>query len=95
MEEQPQSARSGSGGKPPRIAVDLEDSKSHRHRMIPVWFFVGIILLIYGLIIVATGISELKSPPPTVLSDLHPALWWGGILTLLGGIYVYTYIPRQ
>ena len=65
-----------------------------RH-MIPVWFFVGIILLIYGVIILATGIYELSNPPPTVLASLHPALWWGGLLTVLGGVYVYMYMPKK
>ena len=49
--------------------------------MIPVWFFVGVILLIYGLIILGTGIYEFKNPPPTVLANTHPALWWGALLT--------------
>ncbi len=64
-------------------------------RMIPVWFFVGIILLIYGVIVLATGIYELSNPPPTVLANLHPALWWGGLLTVLGGLYVYIYMPKK
>jgi len=68
---------------------------SEGHRMIPVWFFVGIILLIYGVIVLATGIYELSHPPSTVLANLHAALWWGGLLTIVGGIYVYAYLPRN
>ena len=64
-------------------------------RMIPVWFFVGIILLIYGVIVLATGIYELSNPPATVLANLHPALWWGALLTVLGGLYVYLYMPKK
>jgi len=64
-------------------------------RMIPVWFFVGIILLIYGVIVLATGIYELSNPPPTVLTSLHPALWWGGLLTIVGGVYVYVHMPKK
>jgi hypothetical protein len=63
--------------------------------MIPVWFFVGVILLIYGVLILATGIYEISNPPPTVLANLHPALWWGGLLTVLGAIYVYVYKPKK
>ena len=48
--------------------------------IIPVWFFVGIILLIYGVLIFITGIAEFGSPPPTVLSELHAPVWWGGLL---------------
>jgi hypothetical protein len=92
MEEQTQSTRSG-GCKPPRVAIDLEDAP--KRRMIPVWFFVGVILLCYGLIIVATGIYELSHPPDTRLAGLHPAVWWGALLTVIGGIYTYTYAPRR
>ena len=71
------------------LAIDLEDAKPHDHHMIPVWFFVGVILLIYGIIILCTGIYEYSSPPPTVLANTHPAMWWGALLTVIGGIYVY------
>lgn len=68
---------------------------SRKHRMIPVWFFVGVILLVYGALILATGIYEFSSPPNTVLANLHPAVWWGALLTLIGGIYVYLFMPRS
>jgi len=66
-----------------------------KHHMIPVWFFVGVILLCYGVIILATGIYEFSNPPATVLAGLHPALWWGALLTVIGGIYTYAYAPRK
>ncbi|MBZ5668319.1 MAG: hypothetical protein LAO04_01135 [Acidobacteriia bacterium] len=68
---------------------------SEEHRIIPVWFFVGVILLIYGILILATGIYEFRNPPPTVLSNLHPALWWGVLLTILGGMFVYIHMPKK
>ena len=68
---------------------------SEGHRMVPVWFFVGVILLIYGVIILATGIYEFSHPPATVLADLHPAVWWGVLLTIVGGVYVHLYRPRK
>ena len=68
---------------------------SEGHQMVPVWFFVGVILLIYGLLILATGLYEFSHPPTTVLADLHPAVWWGTLLTIVGGIYVYLYLPRK
>lgn len=64
-------------------------------RMIPVWFFVGVILLIYGVIILATGIYEFSHPPSTVLAYLHPAIWWGALLIIVGGVYVYVHLPRK
>jgi hypothetical protein len=64
------------------------------HRVIPVWFFVGIILLIYGVIILATGIYEFSHPPATVLANLYPAIWWGGLLTIIGAVYVCLHLTR-
>ncbi|MFB3923417.1 MAG: hypothetical protein ACE145_16980 [Terriglobia bacterium] len=68
---------------------------SQDHHIIPVWFFVGVLLLIYGVLITATGIIEFSNPPATVLSNLHPAIWWGAILTVIGAIYTYLYWPRK
>jgi hypothetical protein len=42
-----------------------------------------------------TGIYEFSSPPPTVLANTHPAVWWGALLTVIGGIYVYLYMPKK
>jgi FtsH-binding integral membrane protein len=95
MEPKPQDLRSGGDGGARRVAVDLEDSKPREHHMIPVWFFVGVILLVYGVIILGTGIYEFSSPPPTVLASTHPAVWWGALLTVIGGIYVYLYMPKK
>jgi hypothetical protein len=81
------------------VILDFELSRwvlmSEGHRMIPVWFFVGVILLIYGVLILATGIYEFSHPPATVLANLHPAVWWGALLTIVGGVYVYLYLPRK
>jgi hypothetical protein len=68
---------------------------SEDRHMVPVWFFVGVILLIYGVIILATGIYEFAHPPSTVLASLHPALWWGLLLTVVGAGYVWVYLPRK
>jgi hypothetical protein len=68
---------------------------SEEHRIIPVWFFVGVILLTYGILILVTGIYEFSRPPSTVLANLHPAVWWGALLTILGGIYVLVHMPKK
>jgi Na+/phosphate symporter len=68
---------------------------SEDHQIIPVWFFVGVILLIYGILILATGLYEFSYPSTTVLAYLHPAIWWGALLTIVGGVYVYAYLPKK
>ena len=56
-------------------------------KMRPIWYFVGLILLIIGGLIFLTGIYSLVAPPArtTVLSDLHPDIWWGAIMVAFGG----------
>jgi hypothetical protein len=67
---------------------------SEKQSIIPVWFFVGVLLLVYGILICASGLSEWKNPPHTVLAELHASVWWGGIMTVLGAIYVAAFRPR-
>ena len=66
-----------------------------KHHIIPVWFFVGLLLLIYGVIIFSTGIAEWSHPPDTVLADLHAPVWWGGVLIVLGAVYCAVFRPRK
>ena len=97
MDEKPQGTSSAHSGQD-RPEIDL--APPHEHHMVPVWFFVGVILLIYGIIITATGIHELASPPLPALANMppifrHPAAWWGGLLTVIGAIYVIAYRPKK
>jgi len=66
----------------------------HRH-LIPVWFFVGLLLAIYGVLILASGIAEFEHPPATVLADLHAPVWWGAVLALVGVTYCVAFRPRR
>jgi hypothetical protein len=66
-------------------------------RFISIWFFIGLILLIYGILITGTGIYELFVPPPRpiVLANLHAAVWWGALLTIIGAGYSYRFFPGR
>ena len=46
-----------------------------RH-FISIWFFIGVLLLIYGVLIVGTGIYDLFVPPenPPHMAQLHAAI---------------------
>jgi len=68
---------------------------SEKHHIIPVWFFVGVLLLIYGVIIFITGLAEWSHPPDTVLAELHAPVWWGGLLIALGSIYCLVFRPDK
>ncbi len=68
---------------------------SEKRHIVPVWFFVGVLLLIYGCLIFVSGLTEWSNPPSTVLAELHAPVWWGGLLIILGGVYVAVFRPRK
>ena len=68
---------------------------SEKHHIIPVWFFVGLLLFVYGVLIFISGLAELSHPPETVLSNLHAPVWWGALLIVLGGVYLFLFRPGK
>lgn len=64
---------------------------------IAIWFFVGVSLLVNGVLILASGVYELIHPPAAtvVLFNMHASIWWGGLLTVLGAIYCVYYMPGK
>ncbi len=60
-------------------------------QMKPIWFFVGLMLLTIGIIVVLAGIDHIISPraQQTVLQELHPNLWWGGIMVVVGAVFLF------
>jgi hypothetical protein len=65
-----------------------------RMKIIPVWFFVGLLLAIYGVLIVSSGLIEWSNPGAVVLAGLHAPVWWGALLALIGIAYCIVYRPR-
>ncbi len=57
-----------------------------------IWYFVGLLLLTVGSIIFLTGIYLLisASHSSTVLADLHPDVWWGAFMIVIGVIFLLT-----
>ena len=68
---------------------------SEKHHIIPVWFFVGLLLLIYGVMILVSGLVEWSSPSSIVLAELHAPVWWGALLTVLGIVYCVMFRPGK
>ncbi|HUI31913.1 MAG TPA: hypothetical protein VLX91_17015 [Candidatus Acidoferrales bacterium] len=64
-------------------------------RRIEIWFFIGALLTVYGILIVASGIYYWLVPlaHQVALSDLHSDIWWGALLLVLGLIYAIKYWP--
>jgi hypothetical protein len=70
---------------------------SHGKQQTSIWYFIGLLILVYGLLIAGAGIAELVSPPanPLALADLHAGVWWGGLMIALGGAYAYLFRPGR
>jgi hypothetical protein len=69
----------------------------HRVGMISIWFFIGVLLLAYGVLILGAGLYELAAPPehPVVLAGLHAGIWWGALLIALGVVYSLRFRPGR
>ena len=54
----------------------------HGSGFLSIWFFIGVLLTVYGVLITGTGLWELVVPPanPPVLASLHASIWWGACL---------------
>ena len=74
----------------------MTEKMTEKHHIIPVWFFVGLLLLIYGVLILWSGLAGWSHPPEGVeLANLHAPVWWGALLIVLGAIYCAKYYPRS
>ena len=60
-------------------------------KMKPIWFFVGLILMLVGGLIFISGIYQLIVPPTkiTVLGETHPNIWWGIVMVAFGGLLYF------
>lgn len=69
----------------------------HRPGMISIWYFIGLLLVTYGVLITGAGLYELAVPPerPVVLYELHASIWWGAFMLVLGGVYTYFFSPQR
>lgn len=64
---------------------------------ISVWFFIGLLLTIYGGLILATGIHEIMVPPNTqvAMAHLHIGIWWGAGILIFGLVYLIRFRPKR
>jgi hypothetical protein len=64
---------------------------------ISIWFFIGALVFVYGVLILGAGIYDLivKPAQTVVLENLHAGIWWGVLMLILGGSYAYRFFPRK
>ena len=69
----------------------------HGKGFISIWFFIGSLLSVYGVLVLGSGLYELASPPvqPVALANLHSAIWWGALMLALGLLYVVKFRPGK
>ena len=60
-------------------------------KMKPIWYFVGLVLLSMGAVVLLTGIYRLATGAThtTVLARLHPDVWWGAVMVAAGAIFFF------
>ncbi len=65
---------------------------------IAIWFFIGLLLAVYGGMIFGYGCYEWITgsyPAGVQLTRMHTPVWWGGVLLLLGLVYVVKFRPGR
>lgn len=67
---------------------------SRKHHMLPVWFFIGVLLTIYGAIILIASILQFSHPAAVACAQYHAGIWGGILLILIGGFYTLRFWPR-
>ncbi len=71
----------------------------HQENRLSIWFFIGAMVLVYGLLISGAGVYGWMNPPaPEVrvqLWPLHADVWWGMVLLVIGLFYTLKFWPKS
>lgn len=58
-------------------------------KMLSIWFWVGSMLGIYGLIVFSCGIYYHFVPNAVSILSHNPGLWWGAIMLLASVVFLF------
>ena len=61
---------------------------------ISIWFFIGVLLTVYGALILGYGLYELTLPQMAV-ANYHASVWWGAVLLAVGLFYGLRFRPSR
>jgi len=55
---------------------------SDQTKMLSIWFFVSIVIGVFGVVVTGVGFYHMANPEvaTSVLAELNPALWWGAVM---------------
>lgn len=64
---------------------------------ISIWFFIGLLLTVYGVLILGAGIYEYFHPREHAeqMAQYHAGIWWGALLLVLGLVYTIKFRPKD
>lgn len=68
-----------------------------KEQTLSIWYLIGQLLVIYGILIGGMGFYHLFYPPPQhlILTNLHADLWWGILILILGVFYTLKFRPSK
>lgn len=65
-----------------------------QEHQVPIWFFIGGLLAIYGVMILGYGLFG-PAERTVALAHLHADIWWGALLLIIGLIYCIKFWPGR
>ncbi len=70
---------------------------SETKKPIAIWYFIGLLLTIYGVLVLGAGLYDVIAgiQRQTVLAEVHIGVWWGILLLVVGLVYVYFFSPSR
>jgi hypothetical protein len=71
------------------VTIELGMHPDGKQR-IPIWFFIGLLVIVYGFMVMGAGMWALFFPPAhaVALENLHADLWWSALMVVVGGFLV-------
>ena len=62
-----------------------------------IWCAVGLMLLVIGFIVLCSGLYILAFhiQEKTALANLHPDIWWGSIMIVVGALFFILNIRKR
>jgi heme A synthase len=66
----------------------------HGKQEISVWFFIGVLLVIYGILIIGATVTSGPNDQ-VVFAEYHIGTWWGALLLVIGAIYSIAFRPKK